>query len=164
MRAWIGVFSLSAIGSGGFAVSELHQLEHHTPMIVQMPSSQPVIAVAAVVVQPPPPITPPPLSTWRGPPPFGGVPVGDDVESGDDKLDSDDEGEGIPDEEDRCPDVVDGEDNDGCPDTVSGTDTDQPWNRGPQRIVLRSEPEEVLIEDGDHPRYITLERSEIIIY
>jgi hypothetical protein len=157
MRAWIGVFSLSAIGSTGFAVSELQQLKHHTPMVVQMPAAQPVVAVAAVVFQaPPPPVTPPALSTWRGPTPFGSVAVADDADENENDIDSDDEGEGIPDVEDRCPDDGEGDDEDGCPDVQH-----EPL----QRIVLRSEPEEVVINvDGEERRRIILERSEIIIY
>src|SRR5437660_12575204 len=103
MRALLGVFSLLVIGSTAFAVNELRELRHHAaapvaapepPAVAQPPEAMPVAAVQ--------PATPPPLSTWRGPTPFGGVPA-----AADDEADVDDDGEGVPDVEDRCPDEND---------------------------------------------------------
>ena len=105
-----------------------------------------------------------PLSTWRGATPFGGVPTNDAVETDDpEPPDVDDEGEGIPDIEDRCP----GEDNDdvdidGCPDpepeVINGAED------GRYRVIIRHQPEVVVTVDGEERRRIILERSEIIIY
>jgi hypothetical protein len=162
MRAWIGVFSLSAMASTGFAVNELHHLRHHTPM--------------AMVAQPPPPVAvaeptapqeepvPPSLSTWRGPTPFGGVAAAEVAEPPEDEddVDSDDEGEGIPDEVDRCPDDNSGDDNDGCPDSnviADGRDDDRRV-----RIVIRHEPEVVITLDNDEDSTRRIIRLEELVF